>query len=224
MIGKIMNKKIKLYSATKGKKEHTPLHKSFKYNEDIQIHFNENNKQSLQKCYNSFLEDARLNSIDIAVFLHDDVYINTDDLRIRITNSAEQFTVFGLAGTATCNINGQCLWHLMGRREDLRGCVAHGTKERYSYTSFGYIPSRCLLIDGVFIGIDIKNLPDKVKFDESYPSKFHYYDLDFSLECNRNKVIIGVVDIPIIHSSPGLTNPTEEFYKGQKYFKNKWKQ
>ena len=34
---------------------------------------------------------------------------------------------------------------------------------------------------------------------------------------------MGIVDIPIIHSSPGLTNPNEEFYKGQEYFIKKWK-
>ena len=39
----------------------------------------------------------------------------------------------------------------------------------------------------------------------------------------KNSVKIGVVDIPIIHSSPGLTNPNKEFYEGQKYFINKWK-
>lgn len=35
---------------------------------------------------------------------------------------------------------------------------------------------------------------------------------------------MGVVDIPIIHSSPGLTDPNREYYKGQEYFINKWKQ
>jgi hypothetical protein len=214
---------IKIYAATKGKKEDTPLHKSFKYGESINIHFNENNKESLQKCYNAFLEDARRNSVDIAAFIHDDVFLNTDDLRTRLIRAANSYTVFGLAGATSCKIGNPALWHLMSERKDQRGCVAHGSPEQYHYTSFGPIPSRCLLIDGVFIGINIKELPPTVKFDESYPSRFHYYDLDFSLECNRNKVIIGVVDIPIIHSSPGLTNPDKEYFEGQQYFINKWK-
>ena len=111
----------------------------------------------------------------------------------------------------------------MGEKTDLRGCVAHGEKDNYFYTSFGPTPSRAILIDGVLIGINLNKLPMEVKWDESYPSRFHYYDLDFCLECNRNKVKIGVVDIPIIHQSPGLSNPTEEFYKGREYFINKWK-
>ena len=213
---------IKIYAATKGKKEDTPLHKSFKYGESINIDFNENNKESLQKCYNAFLEDARRNGVDIAAFIHDDVFLNTDDLRTRLIRSTNSYTVFGLAGATSCKIGNPALWHLMSERKDQRGCVAHGSSEQYHYTSFGPIPSRCLLIDGVFIGINIKELPPTVKFDESYPSRFHYYDLDFSLECNKNGVKIGVVDIPIIHSSPGLTNPDKEFYDGQQYFIDKW--
>jgi hypothetical protein len=63
----------------------------------------------------------------------------------------------------------------------------------------------------------------KIKEGQSHPSKFHYYDLDFCLECNKEGVIMGIVDIPIIHTSPGLTNPNSEFYKGQEYFIKKWK-
>ena len=228
MIEKNM-KSIKIYTATKGKKEDTQLYKSLPNSLRLvdgvvhPTHYEENNTKSLQECYNSFLRDARSNNIDIAVFIHDDVIINTGDLRTRLVDASEKFSVFGLAGATTCKVGIPALWHLMSERKDQRGCVAHGTNEKYHYTSFGYIPSRCLLIDGVFIGININDLPLEVKFDETYPSKFHYYDLDFCLECNKNDVIMGIVDIPIIHSSPGLTNPNEEFYKGQEYFIKKWK-
>ena len=221
---------IKIYTATKSKKETTPLYKSLNrvladYGPvmPFDVHYEENNTRSLQKCYNNFLEDAKQNNIDIAVFIHDDVFINTRDLRSRLQDSANRYTVFGLAGATSCKIGNPALWHLMSERKDQRGCVAHGNEESYIYTSFGPTPSRCLVIDGVFIGINIKQLPEEVKFDETYPCKWHYYDLDFSLECNRNNVKIGVVDIPIIHSSPGLTNPDKEFYDGQHYFINKWK-
>ena len=222
-------KSIKIYTATKGKKEDTQLYKSL--DKALRLvdgvvyptHYEEYNTKSLQECYNSFLRDARSNSIDIVVFVHDDVFINTSDFRARLVNASEKFSVFGLAGATTCKIGNPALWHLMSKREDQRGSVAHGTEALYQYTSFGPLPSRCLLIDGVFIGIDIETLPDTVKFDESYPSKFHYYDLDFCLECNKEGVIMGIVDIPIIHTSPGLTNPNSEFYKGQEYFIKKWK-
>ena len=169
------------------------------------------------------MEDARNNNIDISVFVHDDVFINCGDLLSRLDTYGKMYTVFGLAGATTCKVKEPALWHLMSERKDQKGNVAHGSPEQYQYTSFGPIPGRVLVIDGVLMGINIRNLPTNIKFDESYPSKFHYYDLDFSLECNKNHIKIGVVDIPIIHSSPGLTNPNKEFYEGQKYFINKWK-
>ena len=219
---------IKIYSATKGKKEDTNIYKSIKeyktYYAYKDLIIKENNTESLQKCYNEFIEHARSNNIDIALLIHDDVHINCSDLYNRLVHSAESFNVFGVAGAVSCKIGNPALWHLMSEKQDQRGCVAHGSREQYAYSSFGPLPSRSLLIDGVLIGININSLPAKVKFDETYPSKFHYYDLDFSLECNRNSVKIGVVDIPIIHQSPGLTNPNEEFYKGQDYFIKKWKQ
>ena len=222
---------IKIYTATKGKKEDCILYKGLKsYNNyydgevcGFTVNYKENNKESLQKCYNSFLEDARNNGIDIALFVHDDVHINTRDLYQLVTDSAEQYNVFGLAGASTCKIGEPALWHLMSEKQSQLGCVAHGTKDNYTYTSFGPVNKRALLIDGVFIGININQLPGEVKFDETYPSKWHYYDLDFCLECNRNNIKMGIVDIPIIHSSPGLTNPDKEFYDGQNYFINKWK-
>ena len=65
--------KYKIYTTTKGKKEDTLLYKSLniKYY-DIPVHYEEKNTKSLQSCYNSFLEDARNNNVDICVFVHHD--------------------------------------------------------------------------------------------------------------------------------------------------------
>ena len=222
--------KIKIYTVTKGKKEDTLLYESLNvcladYGPimPFDVYYGENNTNSLQCMYNTFLKDARKNNIDIAVFIHDDVYINTRDLRTRLQDSAQRYTVFGLAGATSCKVGRPALWHVMSKGQDRRGCVAHGNDNKsYIYSSFGPIPSRCLIIDGVFMGFNMNQLPENVLFDESYPSKWHFYDLDFCLECNRNKVKIGVVDIPIIHRSHGLTGPDKEFNKGQEYFIDKW--
>ncbi len=217
-----MYKKVKIYTATKHNKENCLLYKSSNFN-NIPIYFKENNVESLHKCYNSFIDDARKSNVDIAVILHDDVYINTKDLYDRLKEYADKFIVFGLAGSTACKINAPVLWHLMSEKNSHRGCVAHGNTDAYIYTSFGPVNCKALLIDGVFIGININYLPANVKFDENFPSRFHFYDLSFSLECAFNKIRVGVVDIPIIHQSPGLTNPDKEFYDGQEYFLEKYK-
>jgi hypothetical protein len=58
---------------------------------------------------------------------------------------------------------------------------------------------------------------------ETNPAGFHFYDLDYSLSCHKEKLKLGVSDIMITHSSPGLKEFTSEFNEGQQWFLNKWK-
>jgi GT2 family glycosyltransferase len=89
-------------------------------------------------------------------------------------------------------------------------------------TYFGVYPHRVLLIDGVFMAIKRKVF-EQVRFDETCPAKFHFYDLDYSLSCHKAGFKIGVSDILITHASPGLREFTSEFNEGQKWFLEKWK-
>ena len=182
------------------------------------------NKQPLSLLYNQAIDSSRNDNADIIIFVHDDVYINCSDFIRRVIKYTQMYTVFGLAGTEKATIKEPALWHLMGGRENLRGCVAHGLyTTEYGYTSFGHLPARALLIDGVFIGVNLKTLPESIRFDENIPSKFHYYDLCFSLDCSLNKVVVGVGDIPIVHKSPGLSGVSAEWIAGQQYFLSKYK-
>lgn len=180
------------------------------------------NKTPLTKLYNEQISQARVDGIEYLICVHDDVHINCDDFFQRIENYGSKYTVFGLAGTTSVTIKEPVLWHLMTDRKNLRGCVAHGNKNEYTYTSFGILPSKVVMIDGVFICINIKKLPENVTFDEKCPAAFHFYDLMFSLDCSLNKVPVGVGDVPIIHQSPGLRDMSNEWKQGQKYFLNKY--
>ena len=77
------------------------------------------------------------------------------------------------------------------------------------------------MIDGLFIGINLKKIGD-LRFDESNPAGFHFYDLIFSMDAAKAKLKTGVVDIPVIHSSPGLREFTPEWKAGEKYFLEKY--
>lgn len=186
------------------------------------------NTKSICEVYNEFINNngGYYQEDTAVVFVHDDVYINCQDLHEKIDRAFKSYDVIGVAGTLNAQIKEPCLWHVMGNRQDHRGAAAHpitrdGSLEPYHITSFGPMPSRALLIDGVFIAVK-PNVLKKVQFDASNPARFHYYDLDFSLECNKNQYKIGVWDIPIIHMSPGLTNPDEEWRRGQDWFLTKW--
>lgn len=199
------------------------------HNKNYEIYRFDENSDSLSTNYNKFIRES-LDYYDdntSIVFVHDDVYLNCSNLHDKLTKAFKQFDVVGVAGTTSINDLQPALWHLMSPSEHHRGCVAHALDPRpdrihpYRYTSFGPLNDRVILIDGVFIATTPKVL-QSIKFDERNPSRFHYYDLDFSLECNKNKKKLGVWDIPIIHKSPGLTKPDSEWSAGKKWFIDKW--
>ena len=137
----------------------------------------------------------------------------------------QDFDVIGVAGTTECKLQEPALWHIMGGgfgSGKLHGAVAHGDETAKAMTSFGPYPKRVLLLDGVFMCIK-KEAFTKVRFDETNPAGFHFYDLDFALSCHKEKFKLGVSDIMITHASPGLREFTSEFNEGQQWFLNKWK-
>lgn len=194
---------------------------------NVETFLYKNNTEPLSKVYNRFIdENSSYYEEDTAIiFVHDDVYVNCIDIERRLGEGFDQYDVIGLAGTSQAEVKEPALWHLMGDKRYHRGAVAHSISNEqikpYHITSFGPVPGRVLLIDGLFIATR-SNVLKSVRFDISNPSRFHYYDLDFSLECNKNKFKIGVCDIPVVHMSPGLRNPDEEWREGQQWFINKW--
>jgi GT2 family glycosyltransferase len=210
------------FSATKGSRKETLLAKNHStYNSFI---FKENNIESLPKVYNKAIDFAIQENYDAIVLCHDDVIIESD-LGYRLPSIMQDFDVIGVAGTTECKLQEPALWHIMGGgfgSGRLHGAVAHGNEKNKAMTVFGPYPKRVLLLDGVFLCIK-REAFTKVRFDETNPARFHFYDLDYSLSCHKEKLKLGVSDILITHASPGLREFTAEFNEGQKWFLEKWK-
>ena len=210
------------FSATKGSRKDTLISKNHStYNSFI---FKENNTETLPKVYNKAIDFAIEENFDAIVLCHDDVIIESD-LAYRLPSIMQDFDVIGVAGTTECKLQEPVLWHIMGGgfgSGKLHGAVAHGNEQHKTMTSFGSYPKQVLLLDGVFLCIK-REVFTKVRFDETNPAGFHFYDLDYSLSCHREKFKLGVSDILITHASPGLKEFTKEFNKGQKWFLEKWK-
>jgi GT2 family glycosyltransferase len=210
------------FSATKGSRKNTLLASNHScYNEFI---FKENNKDSLPQVYNKAIDFAIQENFDFLVLCHDDVIIESD-LTYKIPSLMEEFDVIGVAGTTECKLEQPALWHIMGggfQSGKLHGAVAHGNDKHKAMTYFGPYPHRVLLLDGVFLCISKKAFT-QVRFDETNPAGFHFYDLDYSLSCHKAGLKLGVSDIMITHASPGLREFTDEFNEGQKWFLEKWK-
>lgn len=210
-----------IISATKGSRKDTLLYKS---NTEEDIFFKEYNKDSLQKVYNKAIDFAIKENLEYIVIVHDDVVLENFSTE-KLKENFEEFDLFGVAGTSEVKLQSPALWHLMGggiNSDNLHGAVAHLHGNKKSMTSFGPYPSRVIMLDGVFMAISRKVFK-KIRFDEDCPSKFHFYDLDYSLTAHKAGFKVGVSDVYITHASPGLREFTEEFNKGSDWFLKKHK-
>jgi hypothetical protein len=217
--------KTMIFSASAGKETDTTLFKTTEDNSQVeQIVFKENNKQSLHKVYNKAIDFALQEDVQQLVLIHDDVILESYSER-KLDKLFKKFDVIGCAGSTEASLKLPALWHLMGGgfgSGNLHGAVAHGDEKQKHMTAFGVYPKRVVLLDGVFLAIH-RRVFEKIRFDEDCPSKWHFYDLDYSMQCHKAGFKLGVGDILITHNSPGLTSFTDEFNKGQEWFLDKWK-
>lgn len=190
---------------------------------DIRIRAITNNSRGLPELFNDCIDESIARDDEWAIFCHNDIIIESSGIIDRLESS--EFDVVGVAGASQVKIAEPALWHIMGGgfgSGHLHGAVAHGDVIRKHMTSFGYYPARCIILDGVFIGIK-KKVFGNLKFDTSNPAKFHFYDLDYSLAAHQAGYKVGVSDILITHESPGLRSlENEQWQAGQKWFLEKY--
>ena len=101
------------------------------------------------------------------------------------------------------------------------GAVEHELPNGQSFViTFGPTPAECEVIDGFFIGVDMRAI-GKTRFDERF--NFHFYDLDFCIAARKAGLRIGVTNIHVMHFSMGNFR-SEKFHKAQIEFLSKHKQ
>lgn len=178
------------------------------------------NEESLPIRYNEVIINALEDDVDCLILVHDDVTLEEDPLP-KLEKLFDRFDLVGVAGTKTIELKSPALWHLMGggfQSGNLHGKVNHldalyGPQPTY----FGPIPHRVVMIDGVFMALN-RACMEQMLFDEDNPSKFHFYDLEFSLNAHLKGLSVGVGDFLITHASPGLREYTPEWLLGERWF------
>lgn len=178
------------------------------------------NKTSLPKVYDAWLKE----NDGIVIFAHDDLLIRDKKWLDKLNKALEAYDVVGLAGASQAVIKPPCLWHIMCPRDTYRGTVTHvATNGKDTFvTNFGK-QGRVLILDGIFLAFNSKKIKEAgAYFDTTNPCVAHFYDIDFSLTCNKHKLKLGTVDIDTVHFSPGLKKYTEEWYAGQAWFMQKY--
>lgn len=179
------------------------------------------NKEGLPKIYNQFLtekyKDKKL------IFVHDDVIIDDLFWEEKLTIAFEKYDIVGLAGSKKCNLSSSApAWHLMCNREDMVGEVAHSKDKKSWTTVFGPTDSRALILDGLFIAVNVKRLLEtNTKFDENFT--FHHYDISFCLRANQNKLKMGVCPIKVTHFGLGDSMMSSEWNESAEKFKTLYK-
>jgi hypothetical protein len=109
----------------------------------------------------------------------------------------------------------------MSPTDNFVGEVCHSHDKVFWTTSFGKTPSRALLIDGLFIGVNVNRLLEtNTKFDEDF--EFHHYDISFCLTANQNKLKIGVYPIKVTHFGLGNSMNSPEWFNSSIKFKQKY--
>jgi len=208
-------KKILVVTCSKGDGKKSTLLQSLKLLEDdISVVINANNKTGLSKCYNRQLVPENLIKHDIVLFVHDDVYIDDLKLKGKLYTAIENvgYDIVGLAGASKIEIKKPCLWHLMSNREDWSGTVSHPVGgDKLMPTTFGPWPRRCLMLDGLFLAVDLKRaLEVGWKFNENFT--FHHYDVASCLDANKKKLKMGTYPIHVTHNSPGLGDVNDKVF------------
>jgi len=170
-----------------------------------------NNKQGLSEIYNHAILECEH---DYVVCVHDDVVIEDIFWFEKLKEGFENYDILGLAGSSNTEIKSPALWHLMSPREQWMGFVNHyipNTNQSFA-TSFGPSPSRCIVMDGLFLAANRKALMDNgVLFDPQFD--FHHYDIDFCLRANKAGLKMSTVPIHVTHASGGLSSTDNERWK-----------
>lgn len=188
---------------------------------EVKLVMHYDNSEPLTQVYNRYINKKTAKKHDIVLFAHDDLYIDDLKLRGKLYGAVDRFDIIGLAGCVNPVIESPALWHRMSKREDWRGIVNHPYQHDINVItsmSFGPTPSRVLLVDGLFMAVNLKSVMSVGwKFNEEF--SYHHYDLSSCLDANKLSLKIGVIPVNVIHVSKGLNDYYDkEFQQSQKKF------
>ena len=197
---------ISVIYCTKESKPHHKEHiiKSSGLHKHIDVIEIINNGESLTKCYNEGIKQAKFNTI---VICHDDIIIETKQWGkklLKIYDRNPEYSIIGVAGTKELSESGR--W--WDNKQKMYGRVRHTHNNKSWLSSYsgdlGDNVEEVVLVDGLWFSFQ----KDKIKttFNEEVKG-FHFYDVTFCVENKLLNCKIGVITkIRINHMSMGETN------------------
>jgi len=182
------------------------------------IHNVGDNPIPIGKVYEQAAEEA---TSEILCFSHHDCIIRQPNWDQVVIKALEEFDVIGVAGTEYYEFTWPNWWNDFKNPEFLVGSVFHtdGKKEWESRYRIVTKPAEVCMIDGLLFFCNRKIFENKL-FDHETFDGFHIYDQDFSMECHKAGIKMGVISMNVLHLSVGDMPPVWHYYK--KKFKKKW--
>ena len=177
-----------------------------------------NNVDGLSVVYNRAINKYKeSNELQGILFVHDDVNIIDENIFSKIENGWNDFEVLGLAGSNNFSMSHPS-WN-NGNKVGQSGRVEHYDGNGITHVSdYGPVPSRCMVMDGLFLAVKMNIFMYDISFDEAF--KFHHYDMDFCLQVNEIHEKMGTVDIRVAHASVGVFS--DSWQESAKIFRDKW--
>lgn len=174
--------------------------------------------------YNEAIASAGEN--DAIVFVHDDVFFDDWYFIEHLSTAFDMFDVVGVCGNTARDEGQQTWWSACvddpGTIYDSSrrcGRIRHANEHRASILDFGPSKRAVKLLDGVFIAAKASALRRHgIRFDTRF--KYHFYDLDFSRQCDAAGLRMGVWPIAMLHGSSGGYD--EAWHEGRRVYFDKW--
>ena len=169
------------------------------------------NTKGLSELYNAKLKEHFTQ--DYCIFMHDDVEIHDMFFVEKLKTAHKFYDIVGLAGSTTQDYSKSPLaWHhCMKQPNDARGFVSHyipegfvkNPKGFYNSMFFGPTPDETVMVDGLFISINMASVDnlEQPLFDEEFT--FHFYDMYMACAAKKMGLKIGVFPIFVIHHGLG---------------------
>lgn len=166
---------------------------------------NSENQYSIFEAYNLGIEKSKGKYL---AFIHDDIYIHTNnwgEIISRIFEEDEKIGLIGVAGTKIKTKMPSGWWSCPDEYKEIHIIqhLSNKEKEKWEYGFNNTTVSEVVAIDGVFMVLR-KNC--YLSFNSKLKG-FHNYDLNISFECKKNGFKIVVTNqILIEHYSNGVIN------------------
>lgn len=167
---------------------------------------------------------------DIALFMHDDVYIHNWYLVDHLREAINYFDIVGVVGSRSPDLS-QPSWGLSfnealepkgwQKGAGFSGSVSHFTPEEPQISYYGDAPAACVLLDGLFLAVDVGKLRQAgVRFDPVF--RFHCYDIDFCRSAGKAGLSLGTWGIPVTHASSGSFD-SDAWREAARLYLKKWR-